>query len=153
MCHRSNPPRTHVALAKHPPFVAASRQTLTPAMCRRSNPPRTHVDPAKQGARYWCYTMNELGMEDVAAQVGRAWSVVVPSLGMGLFDALSVVSVLPALCISLRGAHSHRVLVPSPAAHLHQCQNNAADRSMAAARAYSCIGSPIDLGMWHRGGV
>lgn len=22
-----------------------------------------------QGARYWCYTLNELGMEDVAAQV------------------------------------------------------------------------------------
>lgn len=36
----------------------------------RSNPPRAHVSPHKQGAYYWRYTMNELGAEDIAAQVG-----------------------------------------------------------------------------------
>lgn len=35
----------------------------------RSNPPRAHVSPHKQGAYYWRYTMNELGAEDIAAQV------------------------------------------------------------------------------------
>ena len=27
------------------------------------------ADPARMGASYWCYTVNELGMEDVAAQI------------------------------------------------------------------------------------
>ncbi|KAK9810435.1 hypothetical protein WJX72_010667 [[Myrmecia] bisecta] len=35
----------------------------------RSNPPRKHTDPQKQGGRYWHYTVNELGMYDIAAQV------------------------------------------------------------------------------------
>lgn len=35
----------------------------------RANPPRLHKDPQKQGAAYWHYSVNELGMEDVAAQV------------------------------------------------------------------------------------
>ena len=28
------------------------------------------ADPSRSGARYWYYSMNELGMEDIAAQVG-----------------------------------------------------------------------------------
>ncbi len=35
----------------------------------RANPPRLHMLPSKQGAAYWHYSINELGMEDVAAQV------------------------------------------------------------------------------------
>ncbi len=36
----------------------------------RSNPPRLHTDPKKQGSfSYWRYTVNHLGLEDVAAQV------------------------------------------------------------------------------------
>ena len=30
----------------------------------------TPIVPRMQGARYWRYSLNELGMEDVAAQVG-----------------------------------------------------------------------------------
>jgi hypothetical protein len=57
----------------------------------RSNPPRAHVDPAMQGARYWRYTLNELGMEDVAAQVGagvEGWVVVFGCVGVGVWGVL-----------------------------------------------------------------
>jgi hypothetical protein len=37
----------------------------------RANPPRRHADPERRAAAYWAYSMNELGMEDVAAQVER----------------------------------------------------------------------------------
>ena len=37
----------------------------------RSNPPRQHVDPAFQGPAYWHYTVNELGLHDLHAQVRR----------------------------------------------------------------------------------
>ncbi|KAK9840957.1 hypothetical protein WJX81_002471 [Elliptochloris bilobata] len=35
----------------------------------RANPPRDHIDEGRKGARYWFFTANELGMEDVAAQI------------------------------------------------------------------------------------
>lgn len=35
----------------------------------RSNPPRQHVDPAFQGPAYWHYTVNELALHDLHAQV------------------------------------------------------------------------------------
>ena len=35
----------------------------------RSNPPRLHVDPAFQGPAYWHYSVNELGLHDLHAQV------------------------------------------------------------------------------------
>lgn len=35
----------------------------------RSNPPRQHVDPAFQGPAYWHYSVNELGLHDLHAQV------------------------------------------------------------------------------------
>ena len=35
----------------------------------RSNPPRTHADPAHRGGRYFFYSVNELAMYDVGAQV------------------------------------------------------------------------------------
>jgi hypothetical protein len=31
------------------------------------------ADPSKQGSRYWHYSINELGMEDIAAQVLSCW--------------------------------------------------------------------------------
>ena len=37
----------------------------------RSNPPRLHVDPAFQGPAYWHYSVNELGLHDLHAQVRR----------------------------------------------------------------------------------
>ncbi|RMZ55129.1 hypothetical protein APUTEX25_005407 [Auxenochlorella protothecoides] len=35
----------------------------------RSNPPRAHIDPAKSGLRYWYYSINELGIQDMDAQL------------------------------------------------------------------------------------
>jgi hypothetical protein len=35
----------------------------------RSNPPRMHEDPGLPSGRYWHYSLNQLGMQDVAAQV------------------------------------------------------------------------------------
>ncbi|GAB4815151.1 hypothetical protein N2152v2_002197 [Parachlorella kessleri] len=49
----------------------------------RSNPPRAHVDPRMQGARYWRYSLNELGMEDVAAQVDHIHKVKIGELTSG----------------------------------------------------------------------
>ena len=49
----------------------------------RANPPRAHADASKSGASYWCYSINELGMEDVAAQVHRIHAVKTAELGRG----------------------------------------------------------------------
>ena len=35
----------------------------------RSNPPRRHTDPKIPNDQYWSYTLNELGMKDVGAQL------------------------------------------------------------------------------------
>lgn len=35
----------------------------------RSNPPREHADPAFRGVAYWSYSVNELGLQDMNAQV------------------------------------------------------------------------------------
>lgn len=32
--------------------------------------PALHADPAKSGLRYWYYSINELGIQDMDAQVG-----------------------------------------------------------------------------------
>ena len=48
----------------------------------RANPPRAHADASKSGAAYWCYSINELGMEDVAAQVYRIHAVKTMELSM-----------------------------------------------------------------------
>ncbi|KAL4539401.1 hypothetical protein Ndes2437B_g02221 [Nannochloris sp. 'desiccata'] len=47
----------------------------------RANPPRAHVDASRSGAAYWCYSINELGMEDVAAQMYRIHAVKTAELG------------------------------------------------------------------------
>ncbi len=49
----------------------------------RANPPRAHADASRGGAAYWCYSINELGMEDVAAQVYRIHAVKTAELGSG----------------------------------------------------------------------
>lgn len=49
----------------------------------RANPPRAHADASRSGAAYWCYSINELGMEDVAAQVQRIHAVKTAELGRG----------------------------------------------------------------------
>ncbi|KAL4859312.1 Dolichyl-diphosphooligosaccharide--protein glycosyltransferase subunit [Chlorella vulgaris] len=35
----------------------------------RSNAPRLHIDPAKQGSRYWRYSVNEMGVLDTSAEI------------------------------------------------------------------------------------
>jgi len=47
----------------------------------RANPPRAHADASKSGSAYWCYSINEVGMEDVAAQVYRIHAVKTAELG------------------------------------------------------------------------
>jgi len=47
----------------------------------RANPPRAHSNPARSGAAYWAYSINELGMEDVAALVDRIHAVKCAELG------------------------------------------------------------------------
>ena len=47
----------------------------------RANPPRAHADASRSGAAYWCYSINELGMEDVAAQIFRIHAVKTAELG------------------------------------------------------------------------
>ncbi|EIE26467.1 hypothetical protein COCSUDRAFT_39557 [Coccomyxa subellipsoidea C-169] len=75
----------------------------------RSNPPRVHIDSARMGSTYWHYTVNELGMEDVAAQI----------------DHLHVVK-----CSELRGGAAG--LVAGPLAHGFQRQA-AADAALSKA--------------------
>lgn len=41
----------------------------------RANPPRAHTDPRLSGGAYWCFSINELGMEDVAAMIHRIHTV------------------------------------------------------------------------------
>lgn len=40
-----------------------------------SPPPSTHPDPSRQGMGYWRYTINELGIYDMAAQVDKLHEV------------------------------------------------------------------------------
>lgn len=47
----------------------------------RANPPRAHTDPQRSGAAYWCFSINELGMEDVAAMIHRIHTVKCVELG------------------------------------------------------------------------
>lgn len=41
----------------------------------RANPPRVNVDPARQGAKYWHYSANELALCDVTAQVNHIHAI------------------------------------------------------------------------------
>jgi SUMO ligase MMS21 Smc5/6 complex component len=49
----------------------ASFNGLSPPVCGGHDAKSAHMsaDPSKQGSRYWHYSINELGMEDIAAQV------------------------------------------------------------------------------------
>jgi hypothetical protein len=49
----------------------------------RANPPRVCVDPARRGLKYWHFSIDELAMQDVAAQVARVRARKASELGGG----------------------------------------------------------------------
>ena len=53
---------------------------MRPAAPDSAQPP---ADPARQGARYWHYTVNELGIQDIEAQIDRIHAVKIAELGAG----------------------------------------------------------------------
>ncbi|EFN54144.1 hypothetical protein CHLNCDRAFT_53131 [Chlorella variabilis] len=49
----------------------------------RSNPPRMHANPRLGGSRYWNYSLNELGTQDIAAQIAQIHAVKMRELRPG----------------------------------------------------------------------
>eukprot|EP00892_Ulva_mutabilis_P007491 jgi/Ulvmu1/5113/UM021_0130.1 len=88
----------------------------------RSNPPRQHVDPAFQGPAYWHYTVNELGLHDLHAQIEHLHNVKCRELGAGVMT-------IPRTVIGVRQPHGTR----QSGRRTHASEDNATDRKSSAA--------------------
>jgi hypothetical protein len=88
------------ACSARPPAGVTVLQPLRPCV----PPPPTHTpDPERQGSRYWCYSMNELGQDDIAAGGCRArWQRQAPPGGgsslPGPSERASAAVLCPVLC-------------------------------------------------------
>lgn len=74
----------------------------------RANPPRAHTDATRSAAEYWCYTINELGTEDVAAQIDWIHKVKMYELGRGGGGILEAGIVGGSAAGGAAGQHSPR---------------------------------------------
>ena len=74
----------------------------------RANPPQVNVDPAKQGAKYWHYSANELAMCDVTAQLNhihqaKLAELAAPGVASGMRSSNKVQRSATVSCLGVAG--------------------------------------------------